>query len=185
MIIVVHITHMHNFAHADGTPTMPELTQLNVASKWGHIRIKDRIAGRFQDVGTCLLNDKNGNMLDSIERDHDRVHDRVAAMFRLWLQSKGHTWSQLIECLNVAQFQFLADEIKSVFCGRKRVTVVDPEHYKQPFEEKRVEPTTSDSIDLDMAYPSKGINKPSLCMFYLTRYVYNVITVPFIQCRVS
>ena len=157
--IFTHITYYNTiFAHADDTPTMPELTQLNMTNEWGHIRIKDRIAGHLQDVGTCLLNDKNGNMLDSIERDYDCIHDKVTEMFRLWLQGQGQkddaksiTWSKLIKCLNVAQLQSLADEIKSVLCGRKRVTMADTKHKNK---EKRVEPTTQDSIDLDI---SEGI----------------------------
>lgn len=118
-----------------------------MVSKWGYIRIKDRVAGRFQDVGMCLLNDKDGTILESIEQNHGDVHNKVLEMFRLWFRAKEHTWIQLIECLNVAQFQSLAEEIKSVFCGRKRVAVVHN-------EEKKVEPTTP---DLDMAYPSEGI----------------------------
>ena len=146
---------------------MPELTYLNVPGKRDPIRIKDTIGDSYWDVGICLLNDKDGSTLNLIKADHGRIHDKVTEMFRLWLRGKGQkdgvksiTWSKLTECLKKAQLLALADEITSVLCGRKRVPViVDLEHNEQPFKEKRDEPTTLDTIDLDMTYPSEGINK--------------------------
>ena len=147
---------------------MLELTQLNLASKQGPLRIKDRIGANFWAVGICLLNDNDGNTLNSIERNYNLDEDKLTEIFRLWFQGKGQkngaksiTWSKLIECLNVAELKALADEIKSVFChsgrSRKKATViVDPEHNEQSFKKEKVEPTTIDDIDLDMTYPSEG-----------------------------
>ena len=153
------------YANTGDTPTLLELTQLNLASKQDPIRIKDRIGANFWPVGICLLNDNDGSTLNSIKRNNDEFGDKLTEIFRLWLEGKGQkdgaklitSWSKLVECLNFAQLKALADEIKSVLChyhsdrSRKKATItVDPEH------NDKLEPTILDDIDLDVTYPSEG-----------------------------
>lgn len=149
------------YANTGDTPTLLELTQLNLASKQDPIRIKDRIGANFWSVGLCLLNDNDGSTLYSIKRSNDESGEKLTEIFRLWLQGKGQkdgaklmtSWNKLIECLNIAELKALADEIESVLCHRprKKATItVDPEH------NDKLEPTILDDIDLDVTYPSEG-----------------------------
>ena len=146
------------------------MTELNLANKQSPLRIKDRIGANFWAVGICLLNDNDGNTLNSIEHNYNLDEKKLTEILRLWFEGKGQkdgaksiTWSKLIECLNVAELKTLADEIKAVFChsgrSRKKATTViaDPEHNEQSFKKEKVEPTTLDDIDLDMTYLSEGI----------------------------
>ena len=106
---------------------MQELIQLNIPTqRKSPIKIRDMIGKDYTDIGTCLLNDKHGNVIEEIKHDHKLATDIVNEMFRRWIQGnaqetsvKTNTWSELVKCLRFAELMNLASDVESVICSSK------------------------------------------------------------------
>ena len=116
-------TCIHNI---DDTPTMQELIELDVPTQRDPIRIKSKIGPNYSELGICLLNDNDGIVLQELKHDYPLTKDKLDAIFSSWLQGKGrrygqktNTWGRLIDCLNVAELRYLADNLKSRLCDYK------------------------------------------------------------------
>lgn len=108
----------------DDTPTQQQLTQLDVPDLNLFIRIKDSISD-YVTVGTFLLNDEQGVIMDEIRDDHKSAKERKHEVFKRWIRGvrqkgreKSNTWGMLVRSLKVAEENDLADKIESVieFC---------------------------------------------------------------------
>ena len=100
------------------------MIKLDIPTRSGKaLQIKARIGVDYSDVGTCLLNDSDGRILEEIEHDYSRTAERVDKMFNNWLSIKSQrygkmniSWGKLIECLKVADLHTLAEDIESILC---------------------------------------------------------------------
>ena len=93
------------------------------------IRIKDRISD-YVTVGTFLLNDDQGVIMDEILDDHKNAKERKHELFKRWIRGEGqkgreksNTWGMLVKSLKFAEENDLADKIESVieFCEDQNV----------------------------------------------------------------
>ena len=73
----------------------------------------------YSRVGTCLLNDENGNKIKKLEVDYGSVTPRIEEIFRLWTNGNGATpvsWVGLVVCLKSAQLNTIIERIESEYC---------------------------------------------------------------------
>ena len=93
------------------------------------IRIK-RSIGEYNTLGTFLLNDNDGVILQQIENDFKHSNKILDEIFDRWMRGEGqvgrersNTWEKLVECLRNSELHALADKIESVleFCTDKSV----------------------------------------------------------------
>ena len=73
----------------------------------------------YSRVGTCLLNDENGNKLKMLEVDYGSVTPRIEEILRLWMNGNGATsvsWAGLVACLKSAQLNTIIERIESEYC---------------------------------------------------------------------
>ena len=93
------------------------MIQLDVPDLGLSIRIKDRIS-KYRTVGTFLLNDDQGLIMNRIMENHNRVEERIDEMFERWIngqgQKKSNTWGTLVTSLKYAEENYLADEIERI-----------------------------------------------------------------------
>ena len=99
---------------------------MDIPGEGGSIRIKDKIGSDYTTLGTCLLNDNDGNRLREIEKDHHHSKEKLDEIFYRWKKGEGRidgknliTWGRLIECLNTAELLALSDDIESVLCMKE------------------------------------------------------------------
>ena len=127
---------------------MLQLTELAIPEKGASIRIMDRIGSDYHTLGTCLLNDKDGGIMRTIEHDY-KVSDKILnEVFHRWIKGliqkdgkKTNSWETLIKSLNHSMLVNLADEIEAVlyFCSEKALHTDDEEcvqeyRYKKTME---------------------------------------------------
>ena len=105
------------------------MTQLDVPDLGVSIRIKDSI-GEYNTLGTFLLHDSNGVILQQIENDFKHSNKILDKIFDRWMRGEGqigreksNTWGMLVKYLQISKLYVLADEIESVleFCTEKSV----------------------------------------------------------------
>ena len=105
------------------------MTQLDVPDLGVSIRIKDSI-GEYNTLGTFLLHDSNGVILQQIENDFKHSNKILDKIFDRWMRGEGqigrersNTWGMLVKYLQISKLHVLADEIESVleFCAEKSV----------------------------------------------------------------
>ena len=105
------------------------MTLLDVPDLGVSIRIKDSI-GDYNTLGTFLLHDSNGVILQRIENDYKHSNKILDIIFDRWVRGEGHfgkersnTWGMLVKYLQISKLHVLADEIESVleFCAEKSV----------------------------------------------------------------
>ena len=110
----------------DGTPTLQQLTQLDVPEKGYSIRIMDTIGRDYHTLGIYLLNDKDGGIIKTIEHDYRLTANILGEIFHRLIREhqmrngkKTNTWEKLVEYLRDATLMALADEIETVlrFCS--------------------------------------------------------------------
>jgi hypothetical protein len=110
----------------DATPTLPQLTQLDVPEKGVSIRIMDKIGSHYHTLGIFLLNDEDGGEIKTIEYDCRRTADILREIFHRWIcghqmrnGKKINTWEKLVEYLGTVELTVLAKEIDDVlqFCS--------------------------------------------------------------------
>lgn len=98
-------------------PTKLQLQNLERKDGKKSVRIIDRIGTQYQKLGTYLLNDETGQLLDTIEvtanGDVTKINDLI---FNDWMAGKGKevTWKTLVHALREqSQLNSLADDIVS------------------------------------------------------------------------
>ena len=103
--------------------------QLDVPDLGVSFRIKESI-GEYNTLGTFLLNDNDGVILQWIKSDLKHSSEILDKIFDHWVRGEGqvgrersNTWGKLVECLRIAKLHALADKIESVlkFCAEKSV----------------------------------------------------------------
>ena len=98
----------------DDPPILDTLRHYPVTN--GHIDIAAEIGTDYEKFGTLLLQDKNGNIVDSIAKSkHYITVDITVEILRQWLQGKGRkpvTWQTLVKCLQNSDLNTLVDNIK-------------------------------------------------------------------------
>eukprot|EP00731_Ephydatia_muelleri_P023587 Em0015g1170a len=101
-----------------GPPTLKLL--MNFPTQEGTINIIQEIGVAYSKLGIFLLNDKNGNRIAALQREHHQnAEDITMAMFQTWFREgteKSITWNTLVTALGNASLNSLADKIaKAVF----------------------------------------------------------------------
>ena len=103
-----------NFSHMNERPTMPQLYSLKRNDGRDPVRIIDKIGASNSELGTQLLNDKDGAKMDIIRGDAGRDNIKInAKIFKQWRQESGApvTWKQLVDTLVDVKLIELAKDI--------------------------------------------------------------------------
>ena len=95
---------------------MRDLMKLST-SKGRHIRILERSAMRYGDIGTILLKDDTGAIVASIRQAAlGNPIEAVRMIYEKWMQEhEDHSWKKLIQCFRDAQLNPLARDIETHF----------------------------------------------------------------------
>ena len=75
------------------------------------------IGTKYQLVGTALLNDTTGVIIDSIKgSSHFQVEDINVEILKRWIQERGRdrSWRELIRVLRSSSCEALADDVEEV-----------------------------------------------------------------------
>ena len=98
-------------------PTLPQL--LSFPKRSGSvINIVEEVAGKYHDLGICLLNDHNSVITTNIEAQYRSDHTQITkAILKRWLQGTGRpqSWSTLITVLREIELTTLAKGISDSF----------------------------------------------------------------------
>ena len=99
---------MH-FCYTDDPPTMEDLT-----------KIRDRIGKEYTEVGTCLLKDSTGKVMEVINHDNKKLKEKLEDIFRRWINGEGKKCSreEFINCLKFAKLNALAEDLE-LACARE------------------------------------------------------------------
>ena len=89
----------------------------------------------YEKFGTLLLEEKKGNIIDSIAKSKHYVPvDITVEILKHWLQGEGRkpvTWQTLVKCLRDMKMHVLADNIESSLSENNR----NKDAYRVPSEE--------------------------------------------------
>ena len=94
-------------------PSMEELVVLG-GGEGKPVRIIATIGAQNSDIGTILLKDDSGGVMDTInENARGNAERATKEMFRRWLQGNGApvSWKVLVDTLVKLGFKVLADDI--------------------------------------------------------------------------
>jgi hypothetical protein len=96
-------------------PTLIELQDLKRRDK-DSVRIIERIGNRYSELGTYLLNDEHGTLLQTIETNaNGKVEAINREIFTRWINGEGIkdvNWRTLVHALRVGpKLNTLADDI--------------------------------------------------------------------------
>ena len=98
------------------TPTLLDLMAMKGADGEPLRVIETIAAGNYNKFGICILQDKNGIMVNLIERDHiiRGAASVTRAILQKWLTSDAptRTYQHLIKCLRLSELDLLADLIE-------------------------------------------------------------------------
>ena len=102
-------------------PTLLEIMTMKGTDR-NNLRVIGTIAaGNYMTFGMCLLQDKNGVLVDLHKRNHihEGVESVVQAILRKWLTSDAptRTYQHLIECLRQSELGALAESIANTAEG--------------------------------------------------------------------
>ena len=101
--------------YSPDSPSMPELLSFS-AKKWN---IAVEVGTKYLQFGIFLLDDKNGTIVDALEREHHWNAERInMAILQKWLQGNGIKpvmWSTLVTVLQTINMNVLANDIESHF----------------------------------------------------------------------
>ena len=105
-----------NFPQMNERPKMPQLYSLKRSDGGKEVRIIDRIATKYRELGTMLLNDDNGNKMDNIVEDargNNPTRKIIVNIFSKWLSGEGTSvsWNQLVDTLRDVKLKQLANDI--------------------------------------------------------------------------
>ena len=95
---------------------MGDLIKLST-SKGRHIRILERSAMKYRDIGTILLKDDTGAIVTGIAQTaRDNSFVAVRMIYEKWIQeNEDHSWKKLALCLRDVQLNPLARDIEQHF----------------------------------------------------------------------
>ena len=102
--------------------------QLDVPGKEGSLFIMDKIGPTYSRLGTFLLDDKDGTIMETIKHDHSTVEEILTKVFTRWLtqyrkknKKKYNTWGILVQTLKIVELEVLAEEIEEIlqFCEER------------------------------------------------------------------
>ena len=84
--------------------TLPNGTTLSIISE---------IGTKYIQLGTLLLRDENGKLMEIIDHDERKIHEKVLRVLREWLDGKGLkvTWGTLLKVLKMMELNSLAENI--------------------------------------------------------------------------
>ena len=97
-------------------PTLPLLLSLPLSS--GKVNLTEVIGARYFDFGVHLLNDETGQLIESIETEHQKIPKNIVRkIFTEWLQGKGKevTWGVLVDILKSIRLNELAADINKQY----------------------------------------------------------------------
>ena len=98
-------------------PTLPLLLCLPLSSG-KKVDLTEKIGARYFEFGVQLLNDETGELIASIEHEHQKTPKNIVrGIFMLWIQGKGRdvTWPVLADCLESIGNVELAGSIKELY----------------------------------------------------------------------
>ena len=95
---------------------MGELFKLSTA-EGRSIKILERSALKYRDIGTILLKDDNGVIVEAIrETARDNPVVAVRMIYERWIQEdEDHSWKKLAKCFRDVQLNPLARDIEQHF----------------------------------------------------------------------
>lgn len=133
--------------------------------------IRSRIGTSYADVGTCLLNDDTGQVIDAIILDKRESKYILDEIFRRWIAGEGikYSWEGLIKCLKFAKLNVLAEDLELVCTGENK-------HSDQQTETISSSPS---SIPTPHFKEKEQVNeqlKPENHMEYSAYVIFSVIT---------
>ena len=101
----------------DSTPTLAELSVLQTPQ--GKIKIINRIASYWRELGFLMNFDDNGTEINTIEKKHrGDPKECCQTMFQHWLNGNGVKpclWRKLIELIDDCDQETLAKQIRTAF----------------------------------------------------------------------
>ena len=95
-------------------PDMLQLDYLENKETGKPVKIIETIGSEYSSVGASLLNDKRGNIMNTIESNKGYIaKDVVREIFRRWIKGEGTpvSWKDLVDALKIANFKTLVNEI--------------------------------------------------------------------------
>ena len=99
-------------ADMDERPTLTELMRFGEH----HVNLIEEIGDRYHNFGAKLLkDDKNGNKIKAIEREHCERADINKAVLIRWIGGEGRkptNWATLTNVLDECRLNLLADQIR-------------------------------------------------------------------------
>lgn len=105
-----HMDSYENFPQMNERPQMHQLYSLK------EVRIIDRIGTKYRELGTKLLNDDDGSVMDIIVEDargNNPTINIIESIFHKWLRGEGTSvsWNQLVDTLTDVKLKELAKDI--------------------------------------------------------------------------
>ncbi|CAI8057627.1 hypothetical protein GBAR_LOCUS31405 [Geodia barretti] len=99
-----------------GNVAMGDLMKLST-SKGRRIRILERSAMKYRDIGTILLKDDTGAIVPSIQQTAlGNPVEAVRMIYERWIQeNEDHSWKKLAQCFRDVQLNPLARDIEQRF----------------------------------------------------------------------
>ena len=107
----------HYFPHMNDRPTMDQLVILEPKEGGNPVRIIERLGAQNFEVGTFLLKDNKGVIMDTIRHNsRGNAEAMNREMFRRWLTGSGASvsWKVLVDTLDRYRLKTLADDIVTV-----------------------------------------------------------------------
>ena len=92
---------------------MTNLDLLPVRVRGQRVRILRQSAARYKEIGSYLLNDKDGAIVATLEylREPEKI---LREIFSRWLQNDTeHSWEHLVQCLRRCELNGLADDVET------------------------------------------------------------------------
>lgn len=105
---------VQSFPHMNERPTMNQLSMLEQKGGGNAVRIIERIGKKHTELGTILLNDEHGVVMEIIkENARGNVEAINREILRRWLAGSGAavTWKVLVEALVDVKEKALAKDI--------------------------------------------------------------------------
>ena len=83
----------------------------------GDIRIIEETASSYKEIGTILLNDRNGAILAEIEKaTRGEPKEAIREVYGRWMrQDENYSWQKLIQCFRDCSLNVLAFDIERHF----------------------------------------------------------------------
>ena len=128
-MILLPLHHIH--IHPGTKPTLPELLKFKCVD--GRVlNIPEKIAIKYFQFGTFLLNDTDGSRVETVAHKHSNDAERInIEILKQWLTGRGKqpvTWATLVEVLRDIKLATLANDIEAVFKCPSRLRVSEDLH---------------------------------------------------------